>query len=75
MTFANFKQTGNKEDLKALSIFSHIKSAIISTLTLIILTGISETQETLFLFSLSISFSMLSALTSLQQDVFASQWL
>ena len=75
LTSADFKQDGNKEDLKTLLIFSHIKSANIPTLSLITSVGIFETWETLFLFSFSISFLMSSALTSVKQNVFASHWL
>ena len=50
-TYADFKQNEDKEDLQILLVFSYIKLANISTLSLITFTGISETWEALSLFS------------------------
>ena len=75
VTFAIFKQDGNEDDLKELLMFVHKKSAKMSKFSLIILIGMSECWEALFLSNLSMSFFMVSILTSEKGDVSFSQWL
>ena len=60
----NFKQHGNENDLKELLMFVHKKSTKMFKFSLIILMGMSECWEALFLSNLSMSFFMYSMLTS-----------
>ena len=64
VTSAIFKQDRNEDDLKELLMFVHKKSANMSMCFLIILIGMSECWETLFLSSLNMSFFMTSMLIS-----------
>ena len=73
VTSAIFKQHENEDDLKELLIFVHKKSAKMSKFSLIILIGMSECREALFLSNLSMSFFMSSALTSEKRNVSFSQ--
>ena len=70
VTTGDFKQAGNKEDVKALLIFSPIKLANIYTLSLITLTRVFEVRRALFSVSLSISFLISSALTLVKSKRF-----
>ena len=67
VTFVIFKQSGNKElkDLKELLMMVHKKSPKMTKFSLIILMGMFERCEALFLSNLSMSFFVSSMLTSI----------
>ena len=75
VTFAIFKQDGNKDHLKELLIFVYKKLAKMSKFSLIILMEMFECWEALFLSNLSISFFMSWMLTSQKGNVSFSQLL
>ena len=72
---AIFKQDGKEDDLKELLMFVRKKSAKMFKFSLIVLMGISESLEALFLSNLSMSFFMSSILTSEKRNVSFSQFL
>ena len=75
VTSAIFKHDGNEDDLKELLMFVHKRSAKMSKFSLIILIGMSECWEALFLSNLSMPFFMSSILTSEKRNVSFSQLL
>ena len=75
VTSATLKQDENEDDLKELLMFVDKKLASISKFSLIILRGMSECWEALFLSNLSMSFFMPLILTSEKRNVSFSQLL
>ena len=65
----NFKQHGSENDLKELLMFVHKKSTKMFKFSLIILMGMSECWEALFLSNLSMSFFMSSVLPFQKRNV------
>ena len=59
VTYADLRHEGKVEDLIELFMISHKNLAKISTFCFIILVGISELSDALFIFKLRISFSIL----------------